>query len=185
MFTGIITEIGKIQNKSGNSLSVWAPNSCHELKIGDSISVNGVCLTVVKKDNEIFSANVLSETLSKTNLSKLKTGDLVNLELALKVGDRLGGHIVTGHVDCTGKLVYKYKKQNDFVIEIELPLTFTKDIIKKGSVAINGISLTVVNILRNRLKVHIIPHTLNNTNLSKCKIGQLVNIETDKYLRRI
>jgi riboflavin synthase len=182
MFTGIITEIGKVKARVGGKLEITAPQSVTELKIGDSICVNGVCLTVVKKDNETFSADVLTETLSRTNLVKLKKGDLINLELALKVGDRLGGHIVTGHVDCTGKLIRKYKKQNDTVLEIEVPLAFGKNIIQKGSVAVNGISLTVASIVRNKLNVHIIPHTLKSTNLINCKIGQLINIETDKYL---
>jgi riboflavin synthase len=181
MFTGIVTEIGKIYSKIGNKIDIIAPQSVKELKTGDSISVNGVCLTVVEKDIKNFKADLLSETIKKTNLRILRAGDLVNLELALKVGDRLGGHIVTGHIDCVGKLVRKYKKQDDVVLEFEIPMAFSKMIMKKGSIAINGISLTVVNIYRNRFSVHIIPHTLENTNLLSCRVGQLINVEIDKY----
>lgn len=183
MFTGIITEIGKLKNKSGNVLSIFAPKSIIELKLGDSISVNGVCLTVTEKNSGNFKVDLLSETLKKTNLGRLKTGEPVNLELALKVGDRLGGHIATGHVDCTGKLVRRYKQGNDIVLEVELIPLFIRNIIQKGSIAINGVSLTVVKIFRNRFSVHLIPHTLKSTNFSQCKIGCILNIETDKYLR--
>lgn len=185
MFTGIITELGKVNNRIGHTLSVNAPLSAKELKQGDSICINGVCLTMTEKDSQKFKADLLSETLNKTNLGRLKTGDLVNLELALKVGDRLGGHIVTGHVDTTGKLIRKYKKGTDTVFETEIPILLAKRLITKGSIAINGVSLTVVNIVRNRFTVHLIPYTLKTTNLSQCKIGSLLNIELDKYLRRL
>lgn len=181
MFTGIITDTGKIRNRIGNTISIIVPNTVQEIKTGDSVSVNGVCLTVTKKDSNSFSVDLLTETIKKTNLCKLKLGGIVNLELALKVGDRLGGHIVTGHIDCTGKIIRRYKKGNDAVIEIELPVVIAKKLIPKGSIAINGVSLTIVNVLRNRFTVHLIPYTLEHTNLGQCRIGDLVNIEFDKY----
>lgn len=178
MFTGLITDIGKVKSKSGNTLSITT--NIQDLKIGDSVCVNGVCLTVVNRDSNSFSANLLTETLKKTNLGKLVPGDPVNLELPLKVGDRLGGHIVTGHVDCTGKLIRRYKKGNDIVVEIEIPITTSKNLIPKGSIAVNGVSLTIVKIMRNRFTAHLIPYTLEHTNLNQTRI---VNIELDKYSR--
>lgn len=181
MFTGIITDLGNLKTRIGHTLTISAPRTVKELKIGDSISVNGVCLTVAKKDPDNFSVDLLTETIKKTNLGKLKIRDLVNLELALRVGDRLGGHIVTGHVDCTGKIIRKYKKENDTVIEIELPVGIARNLITKGSISINGVSLTIVNVLRNRFTVYLIPYTLGHTNLGQCRIGDLVNIDFDKY----
>lgn len=185
MFTGLIQEIGILKARAGNNrLTITAPSIAKDSKEGDSISVNGVCLTIVKKEQDSFTVDLLTETIKKTNLGKIRIGDSVNLESALKVGDKLGGHIVTGHTDCTGKLVRKYRKTNDTVIEIELPITIAKKLITKGSVSINGVSLTIVNITRNRFTTHLIPYTLEHTNLGNCKIGNLLNIELDKYLQR-
>lgn len=183
MFTGIITDIGRLKSRAGNVLTITAPNTVPELKAGDSISVNGICLTVVNKDSANFSVNLLEETVEKTNIGKSKAGDPINLELALKVGDRLGGHVVTGHVDCTGKLLRKYNKRNDIVMEIAVPAIISKKLAQKGSIAINGVSLTIVNISGNRFAVHLIPYTLEHTNLGQCRIGSLLNIETDRYMR--
>lgn len=181
MFTGIIKDLGNLKSRIGHTLTISAPHTVKELKTGDSVSVNGGCLTVVSKDSNSFSVDLLTETIKKTNLGRLRTGDPVNIELALKVGDRLGGHIVTGHVDCTGKIIRKYRKGNDTVIEIELPVNVARNLIPKGSIAVNGVSLTVVNIVRNRFGIHLIPYTLKHTNLGLCRIGSLVNIEFDKY----
>lgn len=176
MFTGLIVEIGKVKHRTGNTICITAPL---DLKIGDSISVNGVCLTVTKKDSNGFCADLLNETIKRTNLGKLKIGEAVNLELALRVGDRLAGHIVTGHVDCTGKILRRYRKGNDVVLEVETIGTIAKAIVAKGSVAVNGVSLTVVSVRSNRFIVHLIPHTLEKTNLRQARI---VNIEYDKIL---
>lgn len=176
MFTGLITDIGRVKGRSGNRISI--ATNIKDLKLGDSISVNGVCLTVAEKDSNSFSADLLTETIRKTNLGRLVPGEPVNLELPLKVGDRIGGHIVTGHVDCMGKVIRRYKNGNDMVVEIEVPTAISKNLIPKGSIAVNGTSLTIVKIMRNRFTVHLIPYTIEHTNLCKAR---LVNIELDKY----
>lgn len=181
MFTGLITDIGKLKSRIGNTVTITAPKTVSEIKTGDSVSVNGICLTVIKTNSNSFSADLLAETIAKTNIGKLRVGDPVNLELALKVGDRLGGHIVTGHVDYTGKVIRKYKKIKDTVLEIEAPIFIAKKLMPKWSIAINGVSLTVVRVLGKRFTVHLIPYTQENTNLGQCRIGELVNIELDKY----
>jgi riboflavin synthase len=183
MFTGIITDIGKIKKRSGDIIIVSASETVMQVKEGDSVSVNGVCLTVASKDDNCFYANVLSETAKLTNLGKIRIGDPVNLELAVRAGDRLGGHVVSGHVDCIGKITRKFKKQKDLILEIEIPPVTAKKIAKKGSIALNGISLTVAEVFHNRFTVHIIPHTVKNTNLNTSRIGDLINVETDKYFR--
>lgn len=169
MFTGLITDIGKVKSRIGNKLTI---SSSENIKPGDSISVNGVCLTVAKKEPENFTVDLLDETKKRTNLCRLRIGEPVNLEQALKVGDRLGGHIVTGHVDCTGRVIRRYKN----ILEIKSPV---RNLLPKGSIAVNGVSLTIVKVIRNRFTVHLIPYTLEHTNLGKARI---VNIETDKYL---
>lgn len=169
MFTGIITSLGKVKSRIGNKLCIA---SKIDIKLGDSISVNGVCLTVAKKEPDNFTVDLLDETIKKTNLGKLRIGETVNLELALKVGDRIGGHIVTGHVDCTGRVIRRYRN----ILEIESPI---RGLLPKGSIAVNGVSLTIVKVVRNRFTVHLIPYTLQHTNLGQSRI---VNIETDKYL---
>ena len=183
MFTGIITDLGNVISRERSRLIIRAPQTAGELCQGDSISVNGACVTVISNSGDIFTVDLLDETLITTNLGKLKKQDVVNLEPALRVGDRLGGHIVTGHVDGTGKLVRKYKKGNDTVIEIELSRCLINRIRPKDSIAVNGVSLTVVRKNRNRFTAHIIPHTWKHTNLIKCRAGALVNIELDKYMR--
>lgn len=168
MFTGIITDIGRVKSRIGNKLCI---SGKIDLRLGDSISVNGVCLTVVKKEPDSFTVDLLDETIKRTNLWKLQIGEQVNLELALKVGDRLGGHIVTGHVDCIGRVIRRYRN----ILEIESPV---RNLLPKGSIAVNGVSLTIVKVIRNRFTVHLIPYTLEHTNLGKTRV---VNIETDKY----
>ncbi len=192
MFTGIIEETGEI--KSFNKLTNGAELaiSCHKIldgtKIGDSICVNGVCQTVKELNDNSFSVMLSDETLSKTNFSECISGECVNLERALTLTARLGGHIVSGHVDCTGKITSIEKLSEFYNIEFEISQDKTKYIANKGSITINGISLTVAKITDNKFTTAIIPHTFENTNLKDLKIGSKVNIETDilsKYVEKL
>lgn len=189
MFTGIIEDIGlvkELKHEKGNLHITINSSISNELKIDQSISHNGVCLTVVNHDNKSHTVTAINETLSKTNLKYLKVGDLINLERCLKLGSRIDGHIVQGHVDktaiCTSisdengswKFTFKYNRSSNF--ETTIP---------KGSVALNGISLTVVKSISTEFSTHIIPYTYENTNMKMLKIGDKVNVEFDiigKYL---
>ena len=187
MFTGIIEEIGIVKSITNNKIAILAKTVLNNTNIGDSIAVNGVCLTVVKTGEDYFEADISPETMNVTALNNLNLGHLVNLERAMPADGRFGGHFVSGHVDCVGK--YKeVKKEGDFYnIKIEIPEKYTKYIAKKGSVAINGISLTVADINTNIILIAIIPHSFKNTNLKTLKNGDCVNIETDilaKYVEK-
>lgn len=191
MFTGIVEEVGIIKSikKSSNSASIEieAQTVLKDTKIGDSIAVNGVCQTVTELNSNSFCAKLSEETLSVTTFDKVKTGDLVNLERALTLNSRLGGHIVSGHVDCIGKLLGKEVLEDFYNLEFELPKEQQKYLLHKGSITINGISLTIAKVQDNIFKVAIIPHTFENTNLKTLKIGDLVNLETDilgKYVEK-
>ncbi|MBO6256434.1 riboflavin synthase [bacterium] len=192
MFTGIIEETGIIEKfaklDSGAKLSVQCSKILEGIKIGDSICVDGVCQTVTEYNKNSFSVLLSNETLNITNYKNAKSGDIVNLERALTPNSRLGGHIVSGHVDCTGKLV-KMEKFSDFYnLSFETTRYASKYIVYKGSITINGISLTVAKIDNNIFTVAVIPHTYQNTNLKKLKNGDNVNIETDilaKYIEKI
>lgn len=192
MFTGIIEEIGVVKqfNQSGNDalIVVECKKVLEDTKIGDSIAIDGVCQTVTSISSNSFSAQVSSETLNVTTFSKLKSGQKVNLERALTLSSRLGGHIVSGHVDGLGK-VQKIEKLNDFYnIKFEVEKGLTKYIAKKGSITINGISLTVASTEDKEFDVAIIPHTFENTSLNVLKSGDYVNMETDvlaKYVEKI
>lgn len=185
MFTGIIEEVGKIKSFSANTIEIECFNVLENAKIGDSICVNGVCQTIVSLNNNSFKADLSYTTQKTTTFSQIKNGDYVNLEKALTLQSRLGGHIVTGHIEGVGKIIKKEKESEFFNIFIEIPNNLTKYIVKKGSIAIDGISLTVADINNNIVKVSVIPHTYNNTNLHYNKI--FVNIETDilsKYVEK-
>lgn len=192
MFTGIVEEIGKIKNvlKSANGafLTVECNRILDDVKLGDSIAINGVCQTVVKLDSAGFCVDVSQETLAVTTFSSIKSCDSVNLERALNLQTRLGGHIVSGHIDGLAK-IRNIKKSSDFyTIEFEVDKNLVKYIVKKGSVAINGISLTVADINSNIFSVAVIPHTFENTILKSVRIGDFVNLETDimaKYVEKI
>lgn len=192
MFTGLIEEIGVIEEiisgrKSG-SLKIGCTSVLDGVRVGDSISVNGICLTVTTFTTSYFTVDFMPETVNITNLSKLERGRRVNLERALKVGDRLGGHIVSGHIDGTGKVISLKAKENATEVWIEADKTLLKYIIKKGSIAIDGASLTVAEISRNGFMVSIIPHTKKETTLIERKVGELVNLECDglgKYIERL
>ena len=166
--------------------------SCHKVldgtKLGDSIAINGVCQTVVDIQQSSFTVQISNETLSVTNLSRLQSGEKVNLERALTLSSRLGGHIVSGHVDSQGKLLNIQKHSDFYDLEFEIPTSQAKYIVQKGSITINGISLTVAKVTDNKIKIAIIPHTYTNTNLCELKSGDYVNIETDilgKYVEKI
>lgn len=187
MFTGITEEKGKIQTIKNNSVII----NCHKVldgcKIGDSIAVNGVCLTVTEIGKSFFIADISPETLKVTALNYLKTGDFVNLERALPANGRFGGHIVSGHIDGTARIITIVKNNNFYDLEIELNPSESRYVIRKGSITINGISLTVANVEGERIKIAIIPHTYENTNLSDLKTGDYVNIEVDivaKYIEK-
>ena len=187
MFTGIIEELGKVRHITNNQITIECCAVLEDVKLGDSIAVNGACLTVVNFSKDSFVADVSPETLRVTSLENLKSGTLVNLERALKVGERLGGHIITGHIDGIGKCL-KIEKTSDFYnVFVELNPEQAKYTIKKGSIAIDGISLTIANMKSSTVEIAVIPHTFENTNFKTMQIGQNVNIETDilsKYVEK-
>ncbi len=192
MFTGIIEELGRVEKtstESGNlKLRIKASKISGDLKVGDSININGACQTVIQQDSDSFTVEAVQETLQKTNLGQLRENDLVNLERPLRFSDRLGGHLITGHVDCTGKIKSIFKKDGSLVYELELSGEYSPYLVKKGSVAVDGISLTVVDVKKSSFTVWVIPFTLQNTTLGRKRVGDLVNIETDligKYVVRI
>lgn len=192
MFTGIIEEIGEIKSvKHGaksSLLTISASKVLEGTKLGDSICTNGVCLTVTKCSSGIFEADVMAESIRRTNLGNLKPGDKVNLERALRLCDRLGGHIVSGHVDGTGKILSLEKEDNAVWVTIETRPEILKYIIEKGSITIDGISLTVAYVDTGIFKVSIIPHTGEETTLLKKKPGDQVNLENDligKYVEKL
>ena len=188
MFTGIIEEIGKLKSLNGGRIEISCEKILSDIKIGDSISTNGICLTVVDFGKNFFAADVMPETFRKTSLAEIQTGGVVNLERALKVGDRLGGHIVSGHIDGTGKILSMRTEGNAIFIEIQAENFLLKQIAAKGSVALDGISLTVVDANQENFSVSMIPHTREVTNFKFKRVGSLVNIETDvlaKYIERL
>ena len=192
MFTAIVEEVGKIIDvkKGANSsrLIIGAEKIFSDMNVGDSVAVNGVCLTVTDFEKNMFWADVMSETLSRSSLGSLKKGSLVNLERAMAANGRFGGHIVSGHIDGTG--VIKSMKKDDIAVwvSISAPKNILKFIVEKGSVALDGISLTVAEIGDDEFKVSVIPHTGGNTSLLLKKAGDIVNIENDiigKYVERL
>jgi riboflavin synthase len=192
IFTGIIEEIGIIQRITRGSksfqLDVRAHKVLEDVKIGDSIAVSGVCLTVVKHDDKHFVADVMPETLDKTILKYLTTGSNVNLERALKLDDRMGGHIVQGHVDGLGIIIQKNKLDNSVIYRIKAPDTVLKYTVAKGSVAVDGISLTVVDVFSDSFTVSLIPHTAHLTTLGIKGPGDMVNLESDiigRYVEKL
>ena len=192
MFTGIIEELGTVKavNKGRESatLQISAEKVVEGLNLGDSVAVNGVCLTVVDFERTGFSAEVMAETLRKSNLGKLKSGDKVNLERAMRLGDRLGGHLVAGHVDATGTIKSSVREDIATVFTVEAPEEILRYVIAKGSVAIDGISLTVVDYDQKSFRVSIIPHTASQTTLGFKKSDDTVNLEADmlaKFVERL
>lgn len=179
MFTGVIEEIGTAFPEGGNTLVIECLKVLEDVKLGDSISIDGVCQTVVEFDKNSFKVQVSEETLNVTTLRMLKSGTKVNLERALAMGDRFGGHIVTGHVDGPGKVKSIQKLSEFYNINVEADSSLTKYIAKKGSITLNGISLTIANIVNSEFSIAVIPHSFENTNLKFLKSGDFVNLEVD------
>jgi len=192
MFTGIVEEAGRVERikagKRSTELRVRAPRIGRFLRVGSSLAVNGACLTVVAAGRGVLRFDVLNETLERTNLEFCKPGSLINLERSLRADARLDGHFVLGHVDGRGKVRRWERVGKDYVLEIAAPSSVMKYIIEKGSVAVDGISLTVAGVGRGWFRVWIIPHTREITNLSSRKVGDLVNLEADvlgKYVEKL
>ena len=192
MFTGIIEELGKIasleKSASGAKIKIAAKIVTENTSEGDSIAVNGVCLTALEIKKESFTADVSQETLDKSTLSKLKTGAVVNLERAVTPTTRLGGHIVQGHVDATGKFVSAKQSGNFWTVRISFPKDIGQYLVYKGSVSVEGISLTVAELKDDYFEIAVIPKTWELTNLSSLTSGDVVNLEADviaKYVERI
>jgi riboflavin synthase len=192
MFTGIIEDKGKVlkveYRGQEKRLTIELPSHLTEVQLGDSININGVCLTIVQKQGKTIELDLSQETLQKSILGELKEGNRVNLERALKLTDRLGGHIVTGHIDGIGVIVGK-RKERDFVqLEIRIPQPLSRYIVQKGSIAIDGISLTVNEFVGDEIRMTLIPYTIEKTTLLDKNEGDRVNVETDilgKYVEKL
>ena len=191
MFTGLIEEIGSVKSTAsmggGIRLTILAPHVCKGTRIGDSININGACQTVVDLNNDTFSVEAVEETLRKTTLGSFKSGTKVNLERALLPTTRLGGHFVLGHVDTVGKVVSVEELTNSTLIKISFDDSFSKYIIPVGSIAVDGISLTIAHADSNAFTISVIPHTYKNTTLAIKRIADEVNLEFDvlgKYILR-
>jgi riboflavin synthase len=192
VFTGLIEEIGRVlwirMSERGTQLQVTAPKIAAHSRKGDSVSVNGCCLTISAQRDEQLTFDLLEETLDRTNLKQLRRDSPVNLERALVAGAPLGGHFVQGHIDCAAKVISFQRTGDDYRLEIDLPADFAHYAAYKGSVAVNGISLTIAELLEKSFAVWIIPHTKRHTNLDKIESGDQVNIEFDilaKYVERM
>lgn len=191
MFTGLVETMGEVAAFSpegpGARLTIKSPLIADGLKHGDSVAVNGCCLTVVATDQELFQFEAGSETLKRTNLGKLARGHQVNLERSLKAGDRLGGHFVTGHIDGLGTVRKRIQEGQWWFYHFETPPTLIHHLASKGSIAVDGVSLTVVDVDETSFSVALIPHTLAMTTLGQRQEGDTVNLETDilaKYVER-
>ena len=204
MFTGLIEEVGEIievrasdsgtqlrpqvaSTRKGSVLQIAASGIAKKVRSGDSIAVNGCCLTLTSRRGNCLTFDLLEETIACTNLKNLRRSDPVNLERALAAEGRLGGHFVQGHIDCVSPIVAFDKKGADFRLEVELPAEFAQYVARKGSIALNGISLTVAEVLPKSFVAWIIPHTKRHTNLDRARAGDLVNVEFDilaKYVER-
>jgi len=192
MFTGIVEGIGKVEkisnntkNRSAIQMTVNLGKHAKGLKIGQSVALNGVCLTATKLSKSSCIFEMIDETTSKTDLGNLKPGDIVNIERSLKTGDRLEGHFVLGHVDGVGIIKKIQNKPKEVQVWFEIPKNLSKYVVKKGSIAVDGISLTVVDVKNNLASVCLIPHTMEITNFKTKNVGDKLNIETDilgKYI---
>ncbi len=191
MFTGIIEAFAKVNDlkrKGDNLIIKFECNLAKELKIDQSISHNGVCLTVVSCNEKSYSVTAIKETIDKTNLGYLRTGDLVNIERAIKFGDRFDGHIVQGHVDQTAECIASKTHDGSWIYTFKYDKKSGNITIEKGSITVNGISLTVINSEENQFSVAIIPYTYENTNFKEMEIGKIVNLEFDvvgKYIHKL
>lgn len=191
MFTGLVEEVGKIKNmqRKGDflTISVDCKSILDDVKLGDSIAINGVCLTVVEFSDVSFTVEAVKETIDRTSLSELKISSKVNLERALKASDRLGGHFVLGHVDTVGIIRDIRKEEKAVILNVQMPEKYDRYLIEKGSITIDGISLTVASLVEGGFTCSIIPHTWAGTTLEAKAIGQKVNLECDvlgKYVEK-
>ena len=192
MFTGLIEEVGTViamnTSKSGNQLKLAAPRVAKKIRRGDSLAVSGCCLTLHSHRGEELIFDLLKETIARTNLKDLQPKQLVNLERAVIASERLGGHFIQGHIDCVSPVIAWQKSGADFRLEIELPDAFAHYVARKGSIAVNGISLTVADVLPTSFVTWIIPYTKTHTNLDRAQPGDLMNLEFDilaKYVERM
>jgi riboflavin synthase len=192
VFTGLIEEVGSVtavgESKNGNELKIAAPRIAKKIRRGDSLAVNGCCLTLSSRRGDELNFNLLEETVARTNLKNLQRKQLVNLERAVLATERFGGHFVQGHIDCVAPVIAYEKSGADFRLEIELPEAFAHYVASKGSIAVNGISLTVAEVLTKSFVIWIIPYTKTHTNLDRIQAGDLMNLEFDilaKYVARV
>lgn len=190
MFTGLVQSLGTLvesqsDGHGGRELVVSEPTLAPQLELGESVAVNGACLTVVRSAGDRFAFQAGPETLAKTNLGRLAVGDAVNLERALRVGDRLGGHFVTGHVDAVGTVVERRREGDWEFFSFAIPGEFAKLVVDKGSIAVDGVSLTVVSAGPANLSVMLIPHTLAATTLGRRQVGDAVNLEFDLLAKHV
>ncbi len=188
MFTGIVEEVGTVRRVGGGTLSIDAEEILTDVRLGDSIAVNGVCLTVTSFDKNHFEADVMPETVRRTSLAELRKGSPVNLERALTLASRLGGHIVSGHIDGVGTVAGLRQEGNALLLTVAAAPALLRGIVEKGSVALDGISLTVAAVTEETFTVSLIPHTREVTNLRAKRTGSRLNIETDiigKYVEKL
>jgi len=192
MFTGIVEELARVKKiktkKQGIRYTISANTVLDDLEIGDSICINGVCLTVTKRQKDMFSMDIIEETLDKSNLGELKENDYVNLERAMKVSDRFGGHIVQGHVETQGVILEKQIEEDEARISVCLDPEWMRYCIPKGSITLDGVALTIASINKNIIEIALIPHTLENTTLGLKDKSDTLNVETDiigKYIDRL
>jgi riboflavin synthase len=188
MFTGLVEALGRVRHRPTQQLSVYAPTNGRTFEIGESVAINGCCLTVTDLSEGALSFDLSEETLRRTNLSDLDEGDVVNVERAMLAEGRFGGHLVQGHVDSVGALIQREPSAGGDVFTFQVPRSVSRYLIEKGSVALDGISLTVVGLTEDTFQVWVIPHTLANTNLSTRKPGDRVNVEIDliaKYVEKL
>ena len=192
MFTGLIEEVGTViavkTSKSGNQLKIAAPRVAKKIRRGDSLAVNGCCLTLNSHRGDELVFDLLEETIARTNLKNLQRKQLINLERAVTASERFGGHFIQGHIDCVSPVIDCQKSVADFRLEIELPDAFAHYVARKGSIAVNGISLTVADVLPKSFVTWIIPYTKTHTNLDGVQAGNLMNLEFDilaKYVERM
>lgn len=194
MFTGIVKEIGQVKRvRRGPTgrLYILAPRVARQSQVGDSIAVDGVCLTAVETERDSLVADIGAETLRRTTLGQMRPGNKVNLELSLKTSDRLSGHLVSGHVDGVGTVVGLKKQGDSIQFKIKLPSHLATHLVERGSIAVDGVSLTIASVEEDKFTVSLIPHTASVTTLGQKRVGSKVNVETDlvakyvqKYLRR-
>jgi riboflavin synthase len=192
MFTGIVENKGKVLKVDHRGemkrLTLDVPFDLTEMQLGDSININGVCLTVVEKRDRTISVDLSPESLQRTTLARVKEADQVNLERALRLSDRLGGHIVTGHIDGIGTIIERRIDGNSLYLKVRIPQTVTPYVVQKGSIAIDGISLTVNEFREDWIRLTLIPYTLEKTTLIEKKVGEEVNVEADvlgKYVEKV